>query len=221
MNDILNPIRDKVRALARQYLVAAHGAHQFEHTQRVVKNALMLAQYYPNTDLEILEAAAWLHDIGRGVPREKGQSHAQASASKVEAIGAKLGLSDKFIKKICRLIREHSYSTGCIPDSLESKILQDADRLDALGAIGIARTFAEGYKREMYHTGDPFAKERQLDDARYTLDHFYVKLLKLADSMHTPQARSIAQRRTEFLRSYLDEIARELSETSSSPEVQS
>lgn len=204
-------LRVKLRALAAQYLTGARGAHQYDHTLRVVANARTLAKHYLEIDVELLEAAAWLHDIGRGVLRKKGQGHAAASAKLAKINGPELGFTGARLKILCNAIANHSFSARRLPDSLEGKILQDADRLDALGAIGIARTFAEGYNRETYHLTDPFAANRPLNDDRYTVDHFYAKLLTLATTLHTREAKTMAQRRVRFLRRFLAEFARELS----------
>ncbi len=109
-------------------------------------------------------------------------------------------------------IRFHSFSRGIVPSHIEGKIVQDADRLDAMGAIGMARLFATGaqMKRPFYHETDPFAEHRELDDKRYSLDHVYTKLLKLADTMHTPMAKAMAATRMEFINQYLQQLRAEL-----------
>ena len=96
---------------------------------------------------------------------------------------------------------------------MEAKILQDADRLDALGAIGIARTFSVGgsERRSFYNPDDPFWKStRELDDREWTLDHFRTKLLKLKDSMHTKTAREMAQERARFMELFIKQLQKEL-----------
>ena len=96
---------------------------------------------------------------------------------------------------------------------MEGKILQDADRLDALGAIGIARTFSVGggENRSLYNSKDPFCEsDRELDDTRWTLDHIKKKLLILKNSMHTMTAKEIAEQRTDFIESFLNQLRREI-----------
>ncbi len=203
-------MRSKLRALSQQYLAGARGAHQFDHTLRVVANVISLAKNYPDIDQELLEAAAWLHDIGRGISHKKGQGHAAASAKVTSKLGPELGFTGVRLKTLCAAIADHSFSAGRVPESLEGKLLQDADRLDALGAVGIARTFAEGFDRETYHLEDPFAVNRPLNDDRFTLDHFSAKLLMLAGTLHTAEAKAMARRRTRFLRTFLNEFRREL-----------
>jgi len=106
----------------------------------------------------------------------------------------------------------HRYSRGILPVTLEARILQDADRLDALGAVGIARVFLTGgaLGREMYHPEDPFCRYREPDDGRWNLDHFYKKLLKLEAGMHTKSARKLAAKRTAVLERYLSDLEDEI-----------
>ncbi len=110
------------------------------------------------------------------------------------------------------MIRSHSFSAGFEATTLEAKILADADRLDALGAIGIARTFAVGGQlgRALCHPGDPLATSREPDDAVYGVDHFYCKLLKLKDMFYTSEGRRVAEARDAFMRHYLEVLADEV-----------
>jgi uncharacterized protein len=110
----------------------------------------------------------------------------------------------------------HSFSKGVEPRTLEARVVRDADRLDGLGAIGILRWAITGAVRRSsstrsYHPTDPFGDEHKLDDTHYLLDHFYTKLLKLVETMATRTGRELAQRRTDFMRQYLDEFRQELS----------
>ncbi len=96
--------------------------------------------------------------------------------------------------------------------TLEGKILQDADRLDALGAIGIARVFATGgsLKRPFYNIDDPFCKRRIPDDHTWTVDHFFQKLLKLESLMNTKSGKAEAKKRTRILREFLNQLKHEI-----------
>ena len=98
------------------------------------------------------------------------------------------------------------------PKTLEAKVLQDADRLDAIGAIGIARCFATSadMKRPFYAPDDPFCRTRAPDDKQWGLDHFYKKLLRIGDGLHTQAARAIAGERIAFMRAFLDQLEREV-----------
>ena len=111
----------------------------------------------------------------------------------------------KKLQIISDAIRDHSFSQNKTPSTLEGKILQDADRLDAIGAIGIARVFATGgsLKRPFYNIDDPFCKTRTPDDKTWTVDHFYQKLLKLESLMNTKSGKIEAKKRTKVLKEFL------------------
>lgn len=104
------------------------------------------------------------------------------------------------------------FSRNKIPATIEGKILQDADRLDALGAIGIARVFAVSgsEKRPFYNVEDPFCKNRPSDDTTWTLDHFYRKLLKLESLMNTKSGKIEAKKRTKVMKEFLNELKKEI-----------
>ena len=205
--------RARLRAIAEQYLADAGGSHRFDHTVRVVANARRLAQSYPETDLLVLEAAAWLHDIGRGSEKLAGVSHAVLSAQIAAQVLPMEGLTPAQTRLATEAIAAHRFSEGRVPESLVGKLLQDADRLDALGAIGIARTFSDNSLRVLYHPTDPFACYRAPDDRAYTVDHFYVKLLRIPQTLHTPEARAIARERVAFMEAFLRQLAGELAGT--------
>lgn len=109
-------------------------------------------------------------------------------------------------------IRDHSFSKGVRPETLEGQIVQDADRLDAVGAIGIARCFATSaeMRRPFYDPADPFCSQRPPDDKRWGVDHFYTKLLRIAERMNTPTGRRMAESRIAFMRVYLEQLRSEL-----------
>jgi len=210
MTMMTDELRARLRAVAERYLADTNGCHRLDHTLRVVANARQLMAHYPEIDHPVAEASAWLHDIGRGLERAEGVSHATISARLAEGILQAEGFTPVQVRLAQEAIADHRFSAGRIPASLEGKILQDADRLDALGAIGIARTFTESPYRELYHPTDPFAQQRTPDDDRYTLDHFFTKLLKLPATMHTPEARAIADRRLRLMQEFLAQLAEEL-----------
>ena len=204
-------LRARLRAIAEEYFADNDGSHRLDHTLRVVANTRSLMAHYTEIDHAVLEASAWLHDIGRGREQSEGISHAIISSRSCADILAAEGFSPAQIQLARQVIAEHRFSSGQIPQSPEGKLLQDADRLDALGAIGIARTFMMGRQRALYHPDDPFARQRTLDDNCYTLDHFYTKLLKLPATMHTPEGRTLAELRLQYMQGFLHELARELS----------
>ena len=191
-------------------------AHDFQHVLRVYKNAEMISkQEKGSVDLDVVLAAALLHDL---VVYPKGSIKTINSADDSAEIAKKILLEYKNyprekIEKVADAIRTHSYSKKLVPRSLEGKILQDADRLDAIGAIGIARTFSVGgsENRSLYNPTDPFYKsERQLDDTQWTLDHIKKKLMILKNSMHTKTAKKIAEERTEFMELFLNQLRSEI-----------
>jgi uncharacterized protein len=190
-------------------------AHDFEHIIRVYKNAEMISKQEESVDLDIVLAAALLHDL---VVYPKGSSKTINSADDSAEIAKKILLEYKNyprekIEKVADAIRTHSYSKKLVPQTLEGKVLQDADRLDAIGAIGIARTFSVGgsENRSLYNPTDAFCEtERQLDDTQWTLDHIKKKLMILKNSMHTKTAKKIAEERTEFMELFLNQLRKEI-----------
>ena len=187
-------------------------AHDFEHIIRVLKNATMIARK-EKSDMKLITATVLLHDIvsyPKSDPRSKNSSLESAEESK--KILKKYDFTKDEIKIISDAIRDHSFSRGIIPQTLEGKILQDADRLDALGSIGIARTFAVGgaENRPFYNKDDPFCKKRSPDDKNWTLDHFYKKLLLLEKIMNTKTGRVMARKRIKIMKNFLDELEKEI-----------
>ncbi len=187
-------------------------AHDFNHIMRVYKNAQKLCKK-EKANQKIVLSAILLHDI---ISYPKSDKHSklssQKSADEAKKILKKLNFTSEEIHIISDAIRDHSFSRGKTPKTLEGKILQDADRLDALGAIGIARVFAVGgsEKRPLYNSEDPFCKIHTPDDETWTLDHFYKKLLKLESLMNTKSAKIEAKKRTKLLNSFLSELKNEL-----------
>ena len=187
-------------------------AHDFDHIMRVYKNAQQLCKKEKVNEKLVLSAVL-LHDIV-SYPKSDKRSKLSSleSAKKAKKILKKFDFTDKEIQIISDAIRDHSYSRGQIPKTIEGKILQDADRLDAIGAIGIARVFAVGgsEKRPFYNHVDPFCENRTPDDKTWTVDHFYQKLLKLELLMNTKSAKIEAKRRTLILKKFLLELKQEI-----------
>ena len=187
-------------------------AHDFEHTIRVYKNAQKICKKEKANEKLILSAAL-LHDIV-SYPKSNKRSKMSSieSAKKSKKILEKLDFSKDEITIISDAIRDHSFSQNKIPKTLEGQILQDADRLDALGAIGIARVFATGgsLKRPFYNIEDPFCKKRTPDDKIWTVDHFFAKLFKLELLMNTKSGKAEAKKRTRILQEFLNQLKQEL-----------
>ena len=165
-----------------------YGGHDVEHTKRVYRNALMITQTEPECDLFIVSLGALLHDVD-----DHKLFHTENNAN-ARAFMESLHLDATQINRICELINSISFSKnrGQKPATLEGQIVQDADRLDAIGAIGIARTFAFGGERK-----------RPLSA---TVQHFYDKLLLLKDEMNTDEGKRQAEHRHELMVNFLSEL---------------
>jgi uncharacterized protein len=206
-------MHDTIKRRVKTMLDRREPAHDFQHIMRVYKNAKLIGQL-EGANMEILLLAALLHDLvvyPKG--STKSSSSSDDSADLAEHILRSYGYSKDKINQVSYCIRTHSYSKGLVPTSLEARILQDADRLDALGAIGIARTFSIGgsEKRIFYNSDDPFWRSnRELDDKRWTLDHFQRKLLHIRDLMHTRSAKRIAAKRTRFMKLFITQLRTEI-----------
>ncbi len=188
-------------------------AHDYEHVMRVCQNAEKICKKEKKADKRLVLSAALLHDIASypKSDRRSKQSSVQ-SAKKSKILLRKFSFTESEIITITDAIRDHSFSRSRIPKTLEGKILQDADRLDAIGAIGIARAFSTGgsLKRPLYNTDDPFCKYRSPDDKTWTLDHFFQKLLGLESLMNTRSGKLEAKRRTRILKEYLKMLKLEI-----------
>jgi uncharacterized protein len=188
------------------------GSHDLAHIHRVFKNALKI-QAGEGGDPQILTAAVLLHDC---VAVEKSSPlRSQASrlaAEKASGILEGLGWPEETIAAVAHAILTHSFSANIPPETLEAKMLQDADRLDAIGMVGVARCFyiAGRMGSGLYHPADPGAEHRPLDDRSYAIDHFPAKLLKLSDGFQTETGAKLAKERHErlslFLSLFRDEI---------------
>lgn len=187
-------------------------SHDWLHVLRVESLARRFAAE-TGADVFVVRAASLLHEVitlpknHPDSPRA-GELCAQAADGILEAAGVARERRDA----VAYCIRVHPFSAGIEPVTLEAKILQDADRLDAIGAIGIARCFATcaAMGRPFYDALDPFARGRELDDKAFGLDHFYRKLLRIPETLHTAGAREVAERRVAFLRTFLDQFETEL-----------
>jgi len=191
---------------------AGDPAHDEGHVKRVVANARALSEK-EGADLAIVLPAAWLHDcvsVAKNSPE-------RSSASRLAARRAggwlqKEGYPAEHIAGIEHAIVAHSFSARVAPQTVEAKVVQDADRLDALGAVGIARTLMLGGATGMpfYNLSEPFPIARMADDGTSVIDHFFTKLLKLADTMQTASGREVASQRSRFLEQFLTQLGSEI-----------
>lgn len=209
--DKLAYIQETVIYVRLQFEQDASG-HDWWHIHRVHQLAIKIARH-ENADLFLVEMAALLHDLD-----DWKLNGGKESEGKSEKWMRKLGVPDPSIKRIIQIIDEVSFKGAGVdttPTTLEAKVVQDADRLDAIGAIGIARTFAYGgNKNRLIY--DPMVKpEMHLNFESYkktnapTINHFYEKLLLLKDRMNTPYGHLIAEKRHKFMMLYLEQFFNE------------
>ena len=204
---VLEQLKKEVKVI-----ISNDPAHDFDHIMRVYKNAEKLAKK-EKANKKLVLSAALLHDIVNYPKSDKRSKNSSTqSAIKAKKILSKYNFSNSEIKVITDAISDHSFSRHKTPKTLEGKILQDADRLDAIGAIGIARAFAvSGSENRPFYNGiDPFCAKRKPDDQKWTVDHFYRKLLKLEKLMNTKSAKTEAKKRTKVLEKFLFELKQEI-----------
>ena len=199
---------ESLKKIAKSKLGKNDPAHDFEHVMRVYRNAQIISKN-ENGNEKLILSAVLLHDI---IKIKNRKNSALKSAKLSEIILKENCFLDDEIKIISDAIKEHSFSKGKIPSTIEGKILQDADRLDAIGAIGLARVFSfcGSNNRPYYDPKDPFSKNRNLNDNKWTIDHFYEKLLFLEGKMNTKTGKLLAKKRTIILKNFLKEIKNEI-----------
>lgn len=208
LSDWENPLRQCVIAEMQ-----TDPAHDLQHIERVVLNTRRLAES-EGADLDILLPAAWLHDCVAICKKSPQRSQAsQLAADRAIELLARAGYADRHFPAIHHAIHAHSFSAKIAPKTLEARVLQDADRLDALGALGISRCLMLGghFGSRLYSPDDPFCAQRPPADAEFCVDHFFAKLLTLESTMQTEGGRAEARQRTDFMRSYLDQLRHEIS----------
>jgi len=204
----LSVLRNKVKKM----MANNDPAHDFEHVLRVYANAEKIC-VKEKVEKKLVLTATLLHDIVSFPKTDKrSKTSSTKSAVKAKKILQKLNYSIDEIKIIIDAIESHSFSKNKKPTTIEGKILQDADRLDALGAIGIARTFAVAgaENRSFYNTNDPFCSSRKADDKLWAVDHFFKKLLLLEAKMNTKSAKIEAKHRTKIIKKFLNDFKQEI-----------
>lgn len=206
---------ERTRAYVQEAMQGEGSGHDWWHVHRVEQMALHLAAQEKGADVLVVQLGALLHDIADWKFHD---GDFEAGPRKTTEFLTAQGADPALIEKVAYIVRNVSFRGGTnkhVMASLEGKIVQDADRLDALGAVGVARTFAFGgsQNREMY---DPANKPREYASfeeykkhhisGNTTVNHFYEKLLLLKDRLHTEAARKVAQKRHEFMEQFLDEF---------------
>lgn len=208
----LTPWEAKFEKVIAQIATCDDPAHDILHFKRVVKLARQLCQD-ENGNMAVVIPAAWLHDfviIAKDDPR-------RSQASKLSALKAmdflkEINYPSCYIEEIGHAIECHSFSANIEPQTLEAKIVQDADRLDSIGSIGVARCFATGglLKRAFYNEQDPFCSARDPNDTVYTLDHFYKKLFTISQSLKTEAGKLEGQRRYTAMKLFIEGLYQEI-----------
>ncbi len=188
------------------------GAHDLQHVMRVVNTAKRLCEQ-EGASLEVVVPAAYLHDCftyPKDHPQRK--ESARKAADKATEFLRTINYPEVYFDAVHHAIMAHSFSANLQPETLEAKVVQDADRLDSLGAVGIARCLfvSAGFDSSLYSVDDPFGHERTLDDKSFTVDHFYTKLLKLEGMMQTASAKKEARKRTAYMEQFLVQLSSEI-----------
>jgi len=203
----------RLRAIAGQHCAEEGGCHGPDHSERVHSLALHIGRLM-NARLDILSAAALLHDIGRQhESRSRGKiCHACKGAEMAEGILAELGFPEEMRQAILHCIESHRYRNDKKPESLEARILFDADKLDSLGAIGIGRAFlfAGQVGARLHNQGVDIATTASYSREDTAFREFQVKLRLVKERMLTPEGRRLAAERHEFMKSFFSRLETEI-----------
>jgi uncharacterized protein len=198
--------------LVKPFYTPDDPAHDWPHIGRVISTAKKLAAD-ENVDLPCLLAAVYCHDIVNLPKNHPDRSNASVlAAEKAAPLLEMAGFNSEEIKKIQQIVIEHSFSKGLKPTSLEAAIVQDSDRLDTLGAIGVLRCASVNtqMKSAFYEPFDPLAEARELDDKKYMVDHYFVKIFKLPELMNTAKGKMEAEKRVVFMKAFLETLMGEI-----------
>ena len=199
----------RAMAYVKEKFENEYSGHDWFHTLRVFRTATRIAEA-EGADVVTVQLAALLHDVDD----RKLSPETYAEQKNARSFLAENGVEESVVCEICRIISEVSFvgSDSVVPSTLDGKCVQDADRLDAIGAIGIARAFAYGgnHNRLMYHPdiapNPNMSKEEYIKSNSTTVNHFYEKLFKLTDMMNTDTAKQIAKERDEYMKAFISEF---------------
>jgi len=191
-----------IRRKAEKHYALNDPGHDWLHAERVCRMCMRICEK-EGGDPQVLAAAALLHDVGISYELEQGVDHAEKGVEIAGEILSRIGFPKEKMSMALEAIRVHRFRKGVKAASIESRILQDADRLDAMGAVGVARTFSHGGRR-----GIPMYSRRRETDS--TVNHFYEKLLKLKETLNTETARRIAEGRHMFMEAFLSRFLKEV-----------
>mgnify|MGYP001812438862 CR=1 FL=1 len=194
----------------RNLYSGADAVHDFDHVLRVLALAERLAEM-EGADLEIVRAAALLHDVARGSERGPDGDHALAGADMARQMLAAQP-SDK-VEAVAHAIAAHRFRTGPAPESKEAQVLHDADKLDAIGAIGVARAFAYGGQHSQRLWGEVPTDYAESEASRHQhtpVHEYHLKLVRIKDRLLTESARRLAERRHAFMVAFYERLEREV-----------
>ncbi len=195
---------------ARQHYEGADAIHDFDHVLRVLTTAERLAQE-EGADWDIVRAATLLHDVARGHGDRMAEEHARAGAEIARELLAEQPAAT--VEAVAHAIAAHRFRTGPAPRTVEAQVLHDADKLDAIGAIGVARAFAYGgfEGQRLWADVPPDYRESQATRHEHTPVHeFQIKLAKIKDRLLTPSARKLAEERHTFMVAFYEQLDREV-----------
>lgn len=203
-------------------------AHDLEHTFRVLKLAKRIAEKEGKVNMEVIELAALLHDIARvkeDSDKTGNTDHAVLGAEMARKILSDLGYPNETVDAVCHAIRTHRFRGENVPETIEAKILFDADKLDAIGAVGIARAYMiagergellyrevsnlDAYKKENLMGGKPNGRIKDISKHSVNME-YETKFKKIPDRLFTETARKIAKDRLEFMAQYFGRLKKEI-----------
>ena len=218
LDNLKNPMKihsaqwtSKLRQLAAN-AAQDDGAHDLHHLDRVWQTAQILLESHPDADVLVVQAACYLHDLvnlPKNHPQRQQASRAAACEARQQLEG--VDFPAEKLDAVVHAIEAHSFSAAIAPLTIEARLVQDADRLDALGAIGLARLFytAGRMGSALAHPTDPLAKHRALDDQAFALDHIAMKLDGLPASMTTEAGQKLGRARLRLAHLFRDQFAAE------------
>jgi len=204
---------EEIKEIVKKELYDVNSCHEWEHSERVCNLAIHIGKK-EEADLEILALASILHDIGRKEEeKSKGRiDHAIKGSEMAREILEKYGFNEEKIQKICHCIETHRSRASKVPESLEAKILYDADKLDSIGAIGVGRAFSfAGHIGAKVHNKEvdvSKVEEYTLDDTAWR--EWEIKLKHVIDKMHTEDGKKIAKERHKFMEEFFNRLNKEV-----------
>jgi uncharacterized protein len=211
MENLLSSWQPRLLALAAA-AAGDDGAHDTNHLHRVWRNASQLMADHPEADALVVLTACYLHDLVN-LPKNHPERHlaSRQAAELARRELSALGFPPEKLDAVAHAIETHSFSAALTPHTIEAQIVQDADRLDALGAVGLARMFYTAGRMgcALAHPEDPLALNRDRNDKAYSLDHIDVKLATLPGTMQTAAGRRLGAARLKDLYDFRDSFVAE------------